>query len=76
MPLKPSALGDYLLVMPGHGCWQVACFSATGQWQASATGFISKGEAQARRQMLLRHHKKLAAERAKRAANRKQGAKR
>ena len=36
--MQPSALGDYLLVLPGSGCWQVAVFSKSGKWQASAKG--------------------------------------
>lgn len=70
MRMKPSALGYLLLVLPDNpyrGTWQVANFSAaTGEYGGATVNLPSKAAAVARRRRLVRHHARLAKERAAR----------
>lgn len=71
--MKPTAIGRYLVVHPcysGSSYWYVTSCNSVGNWQASVR-CESKAAAVKKRLEIRRHHAKLAAEIAARAAKRK-----
>lgn len=62
MPVKPTALGDLLFVMPDFGGgWMVVFFnSKTGEFDGAARHLLTKKAAQNRRRQLVRLHATLA----------------
>ena len=79
MPVKPSALGYLILLVPEfHQCegpylWRVVSFGKNGHW-SSATGPLSYEQAKRERQKARLRHKRLAGERSQRSAKRKRHA--
>lgn len=64
--MKPSAIGNYLVIVPSNWCreWVVHSFSAAWRWRSCTGPFATRNEAVKHRQGMLRHHKRLAKERA------------
>jgi len=69
--VRPTALGVYLFVMPdvsgASGRWAVVAFGRGGRFEGATTGLESRAAAARHRRRLVRHHARLAAERAARA---------